>query len=91
MRYAALLIICSFFIIGCDEASKPDAFLCSFIKMDPIEESYAYCYNSRTKEEKEILVSDLDGYVMASADDYEKIRDHYKQKCKASSGNFIIR
>ena len=81
MLLKSLPIILSLFLAGC-LTTKPDAFLCTFIKKDPIENSYSYCVNAKTQEEKEVPVENMSKWITGSPDDYEAFRQWYKSECK---------
>ena len=73
-----LLISFSVFLIaGCDDESKPNAFLCTYVH----EESVLYCKNIRTKETKYVKIQDANKYVCASPDDYRDLVSWYKAQC----------
>lgn len=79
MRYAILLIILS--LTGCLE--KPDAWLCTFIVKNPLEKSYSFCVNAKTKEEKSVPISEMEKWITTDRQSYETFRTWYKNSCKA--------
>lgn len=81
MRLITLLIILSCCLVGCP-AVKPDAYLCTFVIKDPIEQSYSYCKNLKTSEIKSVAVKDMAKWITTDPDSFETIRQFYKDQCK---------
>lgn len=79
MRSKILLTTLSLFLLSCK--TKPDAYLCTFIAKDPIQNSYAYCVNSKTKDEKTVQVEQLHKWIITDPDSYEEFRAWYKSEC----------
>lgn len=80
MRYAILLTILSV-CCGFSGCEKPDAFICTMIIKKPLEASYAFCRNSKTKVEKNVPVQDLNDYIVTDLESYETFRSWYKEQC----------
>lgn len=83
MHFATLPIILSFLLLcgfgSCQQ--KPDAFICTFIVKNPIEHSYSFCVNYKTKEERSVPVQEMAKWITTDPDSYETTRDWYKKAC----------
>lgn len=66
-------------IASCEK--KPDAFICTFILRKPIESSYSFCVNYKTKEEKNVPIYLMGKWVTTDPDSYETTREWYKNTC----------
>jgi len=77
------LSILSICLTACPSgSSKPDAFLCTFILKEPLEESYSFCKNAKTDEEKSVMVSDMAKWITSDPDSYDVFRTWYINQCK---------
>ena len=88
MLYASLLII--FSLTGCPKV-KPDAWICKFIKLDPIEASYNFCVNAKSKAELRIPLEAMDtciekggdcAWITTDQDSFDKIRKAVMEQSK---------
>ena len=85
MRSVTLLSILSLVLVACPggSASKPDAYLCTFIMRDPVENSASFCINAKTGEEKEVPVQEMHKWITSDPTSYDVFREWYKSQCKA--------
>lgn len=88
MRLASLLIILSLSLSlsGCKKPINPNAWLCTLIVSDnsgnKLEEPFAFCVNSLTKEEKDVSIKDMHKWVVSDPVSYETFRQWYKKQCR---------
>ena len=82
MRLARWLIIPSVFLLTACPKTKPMAWQCTFILKEPLAQSYSFCVNVKTKEEKSVPVQEMNKWVTADIESYENFRQWYKEQCK---------
>ena len=69
-------------ILSLTSCAGPNAWLCTFVLKDPLEESYSFCVNQKTHAEKSVLVTDMAKWITTDPDSYDIARKHYKNKCE---------
>lgn len=82
MQLAKWLIIPSFLLLTACPKEKPQAWQCTFIVKDVLSESYSFCVNVKTKEEKSVPVQQMNKWVTADLESYENFRKWYQEQCK---------